>query len=357
MRSVFVAMWMVLSAGTLAQPATDEGSEAGTSSADTLAEAQALYDALEYDRVIPLTKQVLAGEDVSREQKLQAYLLQGMSLAIVGDPVEAEGPFRLLLREDITFDLPDNTPPKILQAWRKVQAEERALYEEEEKMRIERISRQMEFRGEPPPTLEGGRPLRFHFGIKDPSSVIDGVRVLYRKQGEAGYSSLALKRGDDGGWVGAVPGEWTANEEGLVVELYLEADGLGRVLKRKGAPDAPLYVTVSSGTAELSAPPPVPLWGFLTAAGGTALLGAGTLAVAAAVGGLQLEYWNAVGRLSLFGPAATEIPGEQVMLRATVLTGMAITFWVVLGATAVAGAGTGVVSLFTNFAGEEAVEY
>ena len=47
-----------------------------------------------------------------------------------GAPVDAEGPFRLLLRLNPGFVLPAQTTPKIVAVFRKVEAEERAIFEQ-----------------------------------------------------------------------------------------------------------------------------------------------------------------------------------------------------------------------------------
>src|SRR5262249_24768338 len=79
-----------------------------------LQEAKKLFDNLEYDRVVPIATAILARADVNIDQRLDAYLLQGSSLAIIGDAVEAEKPFRFLLRGRPEFDMTPETSPKIL---------------------------------------------------------------------------------------------------------------------------------------------------------------------------------------------------------------------------------------------------
>src|SRR5688500_10600093 len=95
-----------------------------------LAEARSLFEQLEYDRVLPVARSVLARPEATLDQKLDAYVLEASCLAIVGDPVEAEQPFRLLLRARPDFDLAVETAPKILAVFRKVQGEERAIKEQ-----------------------------------------------------------------------------------------------------------------------------------------------------------------------------------------------------------------------------------
>jgi len=319
-----------------------------------LAAAEQLFANLDFDRVIPLTKEVLALGGVPRKQKLQAYLLQGMALAIVGDPIEAETPFRLLLREDIEFDLPKDTPPKILQAWRKVQAEEREIFAEQERLKLERIMGTLAIRGEDPLGAVGGRPLRFNYIIKDETGVVDVLRVRYRKMGEQDFSSLALKRDANGSWVGAVPGAWTANEDGLVVEFMLEAEGLGeRVLKRKGAPEKPLQLSVTPGSTELASPPPIPLWVFMM----TATAGGGVVLTTATLAGFaiyaQLDYYATVGRFPFPENTAATVDGGLLKRKAFLGQSLLTSFYVGLGLTAVSLVTIGGLALFTNFSGEE----
>ena len=90
------------------------------SAAEAVAEAQRLYDALEYDKVAPLAGQALADPAITLDQKLAAYQLQGSALAIIGDPVDAERPFLLLFTVRPDFTLPDDTPPKIKSVFAKV---------------------------------------------------------------------------------------------------------------------------------------------------------------------------------------------------------------------------------------------
>ena len=93
--------------GDAPAPPTEVAAPADTRDpAALLAEARSLYEQLEYDQVIPLAEGVLAHPGTAVEQRLDAYLLQGSSLAIVGNPIDAEKPFRFLLRGRPEFDMP-----------------------------------------------------------------------------------------------------------------------------------------------------------------------------------------------------------------------------------------------------------
>ena len=89
--------------------------------------AQHNFDELEYDVVLPYVEAALKQGNLTPDQKLQAYLLQAQSLAITGDPADAERPFRLLLRVQPDFNLPEDTPPKITGVFARVQSEENAI--------------------------------------------------------------------------------------------------------------------------------------------------------------------------------------------------------------------------------------
>ncbi len=60
--------------------------------------AYGFFDAMEYEKVLPVARQLLERMNVDIDTRLEIYWLQGSSLAIVGDPVEAEKPFRFLLQ-------------------------------------------------------------------------------------------------------------------------------------------------------------------------------------------------------------------------------------------------------------------
>ncbi|MDF1564496.1 MAG: hypothetical protein P1V51_15735 [Deltaproteobacteria bacterium] len=255
-------------------PALAEDVDAGA----LIEKATRLYEALEFDQVIPVAEEVLKVEGLDIELKLKAYLLLAQCVAVVGDPVDAEAPFRLLLRAKPDFALPEGTAPKIVGVFRKVQAEEKAMNEEIEMLRRKQIREGLAFVGEPPKEGRGGRPLSFAFRLKDPTSAVDMVQIPYRRKGEPAYSMLALKRDDEGVWRGTIPGEWTASEADYVVEYYVQSfDAKGSLLEL-GEEGAPLSAVMDAGKVERRLPKPLPRWAFVTGAvltGGLTALGGG----------------------------------------------------------------------------------
>lgn len=232
-----------------------------------LKRARAHYDNLDYDQVIPLANAVLARPDPSPDQKLDAYLLQGSALAIVGDSIEAEKSFRLLLRGRPEFDLPPQIPPKIVAIFRKVQVEERTINDQLKTLQRERIRNGLALSGDHPTRATGGYPLAFNYRLRDPGNAVDELRIHYRRQGEVSFSSLALKRDTEGAWRGAIPGGWTSSEKGFELEFYLvTADREGPLLTA-GSEQQPVRVRIAPGTIEQTKPPPLPLWSFLVVSG------------------------------------------------------------------------------------------
>jgi hypothetical protein len=221
-----------------------------------LKRAQALYDSLEYDKVIPVTEELLSREDLRLEEKLEAHRLNGCAKAIVQDPVDSEKPFRLLLRTRPNYDLPPDTAPKILAVFRKVQIEEKALAEQADAFVRDGIKKSMKVLDELPATGKGGRALPFALRLKDPGAVVESVKVPYRRAGQGEFSVLALHRDDDGRWRGQIPAEFTAGPEAFTLEYYVEtADAKGPLLVQGNAKE-PLHIDVSAGKLQ-GAPPPL----------------------------------------------------------------------------------------------------
>lgn len=319
----------------------------GQSTDELMKRAKELHQALEYDQVLPLVQEVISREGVPIEQKLDAYVLEGSCLAVIGNTIDAEGPFRRLLRGRPDFDLPIDTPPKILSVFRKVQAEERAISEQMETLTRGRIIKEMALLGEHPQNLKGGRPIVFDYVLKDPAVAAQTVRVQYRKKGEPAYSSLALQRGADGGWSGQIPGEWTANDGGVVVEMYIETLDAKGPLLMVGTAAQPMTRDVAPGQVDRSSPPPLPPWVTWTGAGTTAVLLAAGAGFGAGMSAVQADY-TAQANLAVTEPQDGAVMRQKRELGET-LSLAANSLFI---ASAVAGVTTVVVgAFFTDWEG------
>jgi hypothetical protein len=95
----------------------------------------------------------------------------------------------------------------------------------------------------------GGLPVVYDIAVRDPRGAVGKVSVRYRKQGQAEYSLLPLAQDTSGRWRGEIPGEWTENDDGEVLEYYVDtADAGGERLLSVGDAATPLRVDVAPGS-------------------------------------------------------------------------------------------------------------
>jgi hypothetical protein len=327
-----------------AQPLPDTK---GLTTTALVALARQQYDALEYDRVAKLAEEALARPDPTLDEKLDAYALQGSALAIVADPIDAEKPFRLLLRARPEFNLPDATPPKILAVFRKVQVEEKAIVDEFAAIQRQRLSATLKLTGDAPAGVRGGRAVRFGYRLRDPQGAVESVRVQYRRKGEGEFTSLPLKRDDGGLWSGRIPGEWTVNEGGFVLEYVVVAGDDKGTLISLGTPAAPRALDVAAGQVDKNAHP-VPAWGFWTAAGATGVVGVTAGALAATTAWLNADYHRQLDESTAERPADGAALARQADLGNSVMVAQFVG-WGVTGLGVVV---SGLLAPFTNWTGE-----
>jgi len=305
-----------------------------------LAKTQELYASLEYDQVIPLSTALLARDNLTIDQRLEAYRLQGCAKAIVEDPVDAEKPFRLLLRVRPDYDLPKDTTPKILSVFRKVQTEEQALANQLREVDRSRIIANMRLVGEPPLEFKGGRPLNLSYRLKDPTGAVEAIRLPYRRQGQKVFSSLALERTEAGDWRGAIPGEFTADERGFILEYYVEtADDEGPLLSI-GTALLPKTLPITAGALFTERPKPVPRGVFIASAATTGVLGL--------LGG-GLAIWFNISQANYRTMAQGQVDGSKLVAAARQGDNLATATNVVLISGGAALLTTIVLSTLTNF--------
>jgi hypothetical protein len=279
-----------------ASPAARIGAAPVSDAATGLQRLTALYDSLEYDQVTTLAEQLLAREDLTLDQRLEAYRLLGSAKAIVEDPIDAEQPFRLLLRARADYELPATTPPKILGVFRKVQSEERALASQLHEVERARVIANLKLLGEPPQRVKGGLPLKFSFRLRDPTSAVEAVRVPYRRAGQKVFSALALDRSDEGDWRGAIPGDVLADEKGFVLEYFIETTDAHGPLLSLGTEARPRNLQVEAGLVPTARFKPVHRGVFWTSTGLTIALGLASGALGVSLVDTQAAYQRFVAR-------------------------------------------------------------
>lgn len=329
------------------EPARPAAAPAGNETpAELLAQAQKAYEAMEYEPALALATRLLAIPGLDTDTRLDAYVVQASCLAITADSMAAEAPFRLLLRARPDFDLPKNTSPKILGVFQKVQAEERVISEQVKAVGRKRLVEGLQLLNEPPVEGRGGRVLPFAFRLRDPTSAVSAFEVPFRKQGEASYSMLALKRDTEGAWKGTIPAEWTASDKGFVLEYYLLTRDEAGPLLTKGEPARPLLLNITAGAIER--PKPVPRAAFWT---GVAL----TAAAAVAAGSLAVATVGAQDDYNKYAARGTESPIDGAVLASKAANGRTLsqaTIGTAIGAGVVAVV-TAILLPFTKSADEE----
>jgi hypothetical protein len=311
-----------------------------------LEQLKALYASLDYDKVIPVAEAVLAREDLGVEQRLEAYRLYGSAKAIVEDPVDAEKPFRMLLRSRPDYDLPKGTPPKILAVFRKVQSEEKALSAQLREVERARIVSGLQLLGDLPTEGKGGVPLSLNFRLRDLTGAVEAIRVPYRRAGEASFSSLALQRSQEGEWRGQIPGEFTASERGFQLEYFVETLSPDGPLLTVGTLREPKRIDISAGQVIRSTRPPVPQPVFFAAVAVTAVAAAGAGGLALALNDTQKDY-------QLKSRGSEPVSGSLLVLRANQGQQLATATNATLIGAAVALVVTVVLAPFVNWANEQ----
>mgnify|MGYP001304765860 CR=1 FL=1 len=240
-----------------------------TDVAKALKTAQHNFDELEYDIVLPYVEAALRESNLTPDQKLQAYLLQAQSLAITGDPSDAERPFRLLLRVQPDFKLPPDTPPKITGVFSRVQTEENAIRDQVYRLARARKIEKIKIKGNAPTNGKGGTSVWFTYTLEDPDESVTAMKVGYRRLGEGEYSALALKKKDNGEYKGFIPADWTESENDFKVEFYVETQDRDGPLRLIFTQEEPGLIDLEKGMIPYTVAPKVILG---TAAGSAAFI-------------------------------------------------------------------------------------
>ncbi|MBI5548581.1 MAG: hypothetical protein HY901_32255 [Deltaproteobacteria bacterium] len=278
--AVVVALCSAAPSASLAARAARKKAASDLAASELVSAAQTLYDDLEYEQVATTAKAALERRDLTPDQRLKIFELQACALAIAGDPLAAEAPFRFILRSNPSYDLPASSPPQILRVLRKVQIEERALAEQLREQQRRALLQTLHIEGEVGPQVPGGEPLDLSFRLRDPRGAVGSLKVGYRRRGESDFSALALQRQQDGIWKGSIPAAWTASPAGFDLEYYLTTTSAeGESLLQRGSPEEPLSSRVEPGAVRDATPFYKTVWFWtLTGLAAAAVAGAGVVA-------------------------------------------------------------------------------
>jgi hypothetical protein len=214
---------------------------------ELLAQATRAYHALDFENGLTLAEAALARPDIRDDQRVEAYALVASLYAIMDQSVEAERPYRLLLRLQPAFDLPPETPPKILAVFRKVQAEEREIRDAVKAAQRRAVVQALRLDVSAPTGATGGQPLTVTVAVTDPLRGVAQLTLEYRLKGDAPFASLPMERMRDL-WEGTLTSGQTATLEPVTLQYrVLARDAEGTTLREAGTLDAPLSVAVAPG--------------------------------------------------------------------------------------------------------------
>lgn len=153
-------------------------------------------------------------------------------------------------------------------------------------------------------------------------------------------------------WRGQIPGEWTANDAGVVVELYIETLDAKGPLLMVGSATAPMVRDIAPGQVDRSSPPPLSPWVVWTGAGTTAVLLAAGSGFGAGMSAVQADY-TAQANLAITEPQ----DGAVMRQKRELGEGLSITANSLFIAGAVTGLATVVAgAFFTDWDGRGSTE-
>lgn len=322
--------------------------DASVAPKQVIAEMERLYKTLEYDAIIPLAEPFVKRADLSIDERVEGLRLLASAKVIAVDPTDGIPFFYQLLQIKPSYELPKDTPPKILAVFTQVKLQvdqEQAIVL---KKRCEDARAVAQLIGEPPASAKGGKPLKFSFRLKDPKGFADqGLVLPYRRSGQPAYSTLALERSDEGDWRAVIPGEATADPANYTLEYYVMAKSTQPACEAfvsLGSDSQPKTIAVAAGTVQTPAFKPVPVWLFGVSLASTAIAG-GFLAASGIMFNVEQAKYRQMGMVD--GVLGSDLRAIELSGR-----GWASATNVMLVVTGVLAAITAGLTPFTKFSEE-----
>lgn len=247
-----VAAVAITARGAAAEPATQ-----------LVARAQMEWDDQEYEKVIAVADELLAGADASPRQRVEALRLKGSALVVLDRPADAADVFDRLFVIDPDYELPPKSSPRILQVFAPARAKWQVAEEQRLAIELGPAWRALVMRVHLPEHPRGGRPIEIAVELTDPNAIADRILLSRRHRG-AGYYTTTEQRAHAGRLAFTISADDTASDSPYTLELHVQAKHRsGVALRREGAPDQPLALDVAAGRV----PRPSPIthrWWFWT---------------------------------------------------------------------------------------------
>ncbi|MBU8899142.1 hypothetical protein DRW03_33790 [Corallococcus sp. H22C18031201] len=201
-----------------------------------IAQARAQLDAGEFEAALKTVQAGLDAPDVTDDQLVELYRLQGLTALYLGDETLARAAYEKLLQARPDFELARSAPPKI-----------RALFAKLKEDIKSRRLRPVTLEVDPIPDPTPGEPVVVTATIQD-MALGARARLFYRRVGAQGFNSVdfSRERGAPEHYRATVPAyELPAEPTSYEVEYYFEvADAAQRRLAGRGDSYQPLVFQV-----------------------------------------------------------------------------------------------------------------
>jgi len=206
-----------------------------------LAAGQKLYDEQEYAGAIQALPPVTRDARATRAQRLRALELIALANFIKGDEGAARATFERILDIDPGYQLRDTTgSPKI-----------RAFFDAMKKQLIPGFDPNAgaDLEHAAPTAGTAGRPIEIETRATRGGERVFELVVATRRRGELAYRLFTASPRGDARWRARIAPE--PSSKPYVLEYYVEArDAGGGAVARIAAPDAPLEIALTAGSAE-----------------------------------------------------------------------------------------------------------
>lgn len=230
---------------------------------------------LDHDDVVASARAAIAAGDATTAELIEARVLEGEALVVLGRKDEAVAAYTALFALDPDYTLPDGTSPNILAVFDPARAA--WIVQEEARLQSElgNAYAATAIHVALPPQARGGRPIVVAVDVTDPQRITEEIVVSYRRGGGKHWSTLTAPA-HPGRVELAISGAFTASPTPYRLELAVQArHRSGVVLRHEGSSEHPLALEVAAGSVP-AAPSITHTWWFWT---GVATLALGAVAV------------------------------------------------------------------------------
>jgi hypothetical protein len=211
--------------------------------------AKELYLGMYFEEALSFTTAVISHKDATTQDILDATMLEGSVLVVMGNTLAAEKSFMKLLSLRIDYQLPKNTSLKIVQVFRKAHFDFQNVQKRKKDKALAEKNRDIAIFDESPPQGQGGRDYVFKLKLKDEKQWIKTIQVNYRKANNQAYSSLILTNTSPQDWGGILPAALTENPSGFNLEYYMtSSDAQDQALTKLYDTKSPRSITFTPGS-------------------------------------------------------------------------------------------------------------